>query len=178
MDGDFNTAVGRAAGDTNTTGSYNTFIGYNADASANNLTNATAIGNGAFVNASNKVVIGNTSVASIGGYAPWSDYSDRRVKSDIREIGYGLDLIRQLRPVQFRMNNGNGNTDFGFIAQDIEALLGTEYNVLDIGGGEDRMLSLRYTELIAPMVKAMQEQQGMIEQLKAEVAELKRMLGK
>jgi len=80
--------------------------------------------------------------------------------------------------VQFKMNNGNGNTDFGFIAQDIEEILGTEYNVLDIGGGEERMLSLRYTELIAPMVKAMQEQQGMIEQLKAEVAELKRMMGK
>jgi hypothetical protein len=134
------------------------------------LTNATAIGASASVDASNKVVIGNTLVTSIGGYAGWSNYSDRRVKSDIREIDHGLDFIRQLRPVQFMMKNGNGNTDFGFIAQDLESLLGTTYNVLDVGGGEDRMLSLRYTQFIAPMVKAIQEQQSVIEELQAEKA--------
>lgn len=176
--GSNNTAIGHWAGDSYQNGTNNTFLGAAADATAEGFTNATAIGFNANVDSSNKVVIGNTSVSSIGGYTTWSNFSDRRVKTDIKEIGYGLDLIRQLRPVQYRMKNGNGNTDFGFIAQDIEALLGTEYNLLDIGGGAERMLSLRYTELIAPMVKAMQEQQEMIERLQAEVAELRRMLGK
>jgi len=95
---------------------------------------------------------------------------------DIHEIEVGLDLIRRLRPVSFKMKNGNTNTDFGFVAQDIEALLGEKYNLLDIGGGEERMLSLRYTQFIAPMVKAMQEQQEMIEQQQAQIAELRKMV--
>jgi methylaspartate ammonia-lyase len=42
--------------------------------------------------------------------------------------------------------------------------------VLDIGGGEERMLSLRYTQFIAPMVKAIQEQQAQIESQKTTIA--------
>jgi hypothetical protein len=121
------------------------------------------------VNTSNKVVIGNTSVTSIGGYASWSNFSDKRAKRDIQDIKQGLDFIRQLRPVSFKMKNGNGNTDFGFIAQDVEELLGDTHNLLDVGGGQDRMLSLRYTQFIAPMVKAMQEQQEMIESQQSQI---------
>jgi hypothetical protein len=53
----------------------------------------------------------------------------------------------------------------GFVAQDVEALLGEDYNVVDAGGDADRTLSLRYTDLIAPLVKAVQEQQKVIQQL-------------
>jgi hypothetical protein len=177
-DGDANTAVGRGAGYTNTTGNYNTFVGHGADAYSNNLTNATAIGYNAEVNASNKVRIGNASVTVIEGQVAWSFPSDIRLKKDVREIEQGLAFIKALRPVQYRLKNGNDRIDFGFIAQDVEGLMGSDYNVLGIGDDPDRTLSLRYTDFIAPMVKAMQEQQGMIEQLKAEVAELKKMLGK
>ena len=64
------------------------------------------------------------------------------------------------------MNEGNDRIDFGFLAQDIETLLGIDYNVLGIGGDPDRTLSLRYTDFIAPMAKAIQEQQEIIEQQK------------
>jgi len=49
-------------------------------------------------------------------------------------------------------------------------LLGTDYNILGIGGTAERKLSLRYTDFIAPMVKAMQEQQAEIESLKERLA--------
>jgi hypothetical protein len=52
----------------------------------------------------------------------------------------------------------------GFLAQDVEALLGDGYNVLGVGGDPERTLSLRYTDLIAPLVKAVQEQQAQIGQ--------------
>jgi hypothetical protein len=168
-DGDANTGVGRGAGYTNTTGNYNTFVGHGADASASNLTNATAIGYNAEVNASNKVRIGNGSVTVIEGQVGWTFPSDIRIKKDVEDIGQGLDFIKALRPVQYRLKNGNDRIDFGFIAQDIEALLGTDYNVLGIGADQDRTLSLRYTDFIAPMVKAMQEQQGMIEKQNGEI---------
>tara|TARA_B110000046_G_C13001826_1_gene402529 strand:- start:229 stop:2169 length:1941 start_codon:yes stop_codon:yes gene_type:complete len=53
------------AGDTNTTGTNNTLIGYNADLSSNNLTNATAIGANATVNTSNKIKLGNSNVTNV-----------------------------------------------------------------------------------------------------------------
>jgi hypothetical protein len=177
-EGDYNTAVGRSAGNTNATGNNNTFIGYNSDSSVNNLINATAIGYNAVVDASNKVRIGNDSVTVIEGKVPFTSLSDIRLKKDVADIGQGLEFIKALRPVQYRLKGGNERIDFGFIAQDIETLLGADYNVLGIGANGERNLSLRYTDFIAPMVKAIQEQQGMIEQLKAEVAELKRLMGK
>jgi hypothetical protein len=165
--GNYNTAIGEGALSFNQTGSYNTALGSGTDVIADGLQNTTVIGYGALVDASNKIVLGNSSVTSIGGYAGWSNYSDIRVKKDIQDISYGLDLIKALRPVQYTMKTGNDNTDFGFIAQEVESLLGDRYNVLDIGGGEERMLSLRYTQLIAPMVKAIQEQQANIEKQQA-----------
>ena len=70
--GNFNTALGYFAGYTanpanaNTTGSNNTFIGYGAGPGvAAQLTNATAIGNGALVSASNSLVLGDA-VTNVG----------------------------------------------------------------------------------------------------------------
>ena len=51
-------------------------------------------------------------------------------------------------------------------------------HVLDIGGGEERMLSLRDTQLVAPMVKAIQEQQTVIEEQKDEIKILKERLAR
>jgi len=171
--GSFNTASGTFAGLTNTTGTYNTFLGYGADAAANNLTNATAIGYNAKVDASYHVRIGDTNVTQIGGQVGWSTLSDARHKENIRDLDLGLDFVLQLRPVSFTMKQGNGRTDMGFLAQDVEAVLGDDYNVLGIGGDPERTLSLRGTDLIAPMVKAIQEQQGIIEQQQGEIAGLK-----
>jgi len=171
--GSSNTASGNSAGYSNKVGSSNTFVGASSDATANNLTNATAVGYGAVVSASNQVRIGNISVTQIGGQVAWSNLSDKRHKRDIGDIGLGLEFITALRPVQFRMLEGNDRLDFGFIAQDIEALLGEEYNILGIDGDPDRTLSLRYTDFIAPMVKAMQEQQGQIEEQKEIITELR-----
>ncbi len=183
--GSSNTAFGSGAGDGITTGSSNTFLGAFADGTAGDLTNATAIGATASVDASNKVRIGNTAVAVIGGQVAWSNLSDLRAKRDIRDLDLGLDFVLALRPVQFRMVQGNGRVDLGFLGQDVETLLGDGYNVLGIGGDRERTLSLRYTDFIAPLVKAVQEQQvqieaqrGEIELLKAKLAELEARLAK
>jgi len=65
-----------------------------------------------------------------------------RERKDVQDIGCGLSIIKRHRPIQYRFKEGNDRIDFGFTAQDIEALLGM---------------------VIAPMVKAMQEQQTLIE---------------
>lgn len=66
--GDGNVAIGYSALNTNITGNYNTAIGFQAEIGSNGLTNATAIGNSATVNASNKIQLGNSSVTSVSTY--------------------------------------------------------------------------------------------------------------
>jgi hypothetical protein len=153
----------------NTTGSYNTFVGRGTGSTAT-VDNCTAVGVDAYCDASNQVRLGNVYVSSIGGKVEWSALSDIRAKRDVRDLDLGLEFLLQLRPVAYTLRNGNGKTDMGFVAQDIEAVLGDGYNVLGIGGDAERTLSLRHTDLIAPLVKAVQEQQTQIEALKAELA--------
>ncbi len=60
-----NTAIGSDALDENTTGFDNTTIGAFADVSADNLVNATAIGANAIVDASNKIRLVNDDVTVV-----------------------------------------------------------------------------------------------------------------
>src|SRR5258706_9266655 len=175
--GSGNVGIGEQALSNILTGSFNTAIGYRADVESRfGLTNATAVGYTARVDASNKVRIGNTAVTVIGGQVAWTAFSDKRAKKDIQDLDLGLDFINALRPVAYRMKDGNDAIDMGFIAQDIEELLGDGYNVLAIGGDAERTLSLRHTDLIAPMVKAMQEQQQAIQRQEQVIDSLRREL--
>ena len=97
--GNGNTAYGWNALSVNKTGNYNTAVGAKADLGADNLTNATAIGNGAIVTASNKIRLGNTSVTVIEGEVAFSNSSDKRLKKDITNTKYGLQTILELVPV-------------------------------------------------------------------------------
>ena len=81
-----------------------TAIGFAARVSADGLTNATAIGSGAEVDASDKVRIGNTFVTSIGGEVDWTTFSDGRYKKNIREDVQGLAFINSLRPVTYTVD--------------------------------------------------------------------------
>ena len=183
--GNNNVALGSATMQANTFGFNNIAIGFLANVAGNNLSNAMAIGAHSVVDASNHVRIGDTNVTQIGGQVAWTNLSDRREKKDIRDISLGLEFVLSLRPVEYRMRGGNDRVDMGFIAQEIETLLGTSYNVLGIGATPERKLALRYTDLIAPMVKAIQQQHAMLEeqravmamertQHQAEIAELRR----
>lgn len=170
---------GYSAGLTNTTGSNNTAIGYLADVSTGALTNATAIGNGAVVNASNKIRLGNASVTVIEGQVAFTAASDRRLKANIQDLNAGLDFIMKLRPVSYYMKNQvEPRTNWGFIAQEIESLVGHDNSILTIGGDNDRTLGLRYTDFVAPLVKAIQEQQKTIESQEEKIKQLEEKIGK
>ena len=178
--GNSNTASGSTALNGNTTGSYNTAVGYDADVTSDNLSNATAIGYGAKVDASNKVRIGNESVTVIGGAAAWSNFSDERLKENIEPVSSGLSLINDLNPVTYhRINNDAPDVEMGLLAQEVEATL--EKHGLGNSGmvhqpNEDAYMSLRYNDLMAPMIRAIQEldekNQALEVQLKSQQDEL------
>lgn len=172
-----NIFIGTRVAGTNATGTRLTIIGVDADVSAGNLNNATAIGEGAIVNASNKVRIGNANVGVIEGQVGFTAASDKRLKKDIKSLDVGLDFIMKLNPVSYHMRDFNDSKlNWGFLAQDIETLVGNENAILTIGGDADRTLGLRYTDFIAPLVKAVQEQQMLIAELQEQVKQNKQEL--
>jgi hypothetical protein len=151
--GNNNTAIGKQAGYNITTGSNNTAIGYNAQVPS--------------PTSDNQVIIGNSSVTYAGVQVAWSLTSDKRWKSDIKQSALGLDFIKSLNPVSYvRNNDEKKKTEYGFVAQELETALnkaGAANNSI-ISKDDAGMYSVRYNDLLAPMVKAIQEQQAQIDE--------------
>ncbi|WP_152558106.1 tail fiber domain-containing protein [Altibacter lentus] len=180
---------------------YATALGSNAfTTKANSIEyfdNSTAIGYNAQPGASNTIRLGNSAVTTIGGYANWSNVSDGRFKTNISENVAGLDFILKLKPVTYQLdlqalarflntpdelrikdaeNKKSKEVQIGFIAQDVEKAakeIGFDFHGVDVPKSETSHYSLRYAEFVPPLVKAIQEQQTMIHQLRMEIQELK-----
>jgi hypothetical protein len=103
--GSSNVGVGTYAGESIKDGYGNTFVGYLSDCgTGGHLTNGIAIGNQATVTSNNHVVIGNSSITSIGGYVGWSNLSDGRVKKNIKQNVPGLSFINKLEPITYNLD--------------------------------------------------------------------------
>ena len=81
--------------------------------------------------------------------------SDRTRKKEIVDSPLGLDFIRSLRPVEYKWADAalGEAAHYGFIAQEVKetALSGA------VNGEKDGEYTLGYTEMIAPLVKAVQQ---------------------
>lgn len=175
-----NTAVGGVALYFGS-GSYNTSIGVSSGPTfgGGDPSNTTAIGYGAAVASSNEIRVGNTSVTSISGQVAWSFPSDRRDKHDIRDSDLGLDFLMSLRPVSYRLNNGDGLLDYGFIAQEVQqALGGRQTNMIQVKNDARGSLLFRSTDMISPVVRALQEQGQTLVRLKSELQDLRDLLSR
>jgi hypothetical protein len=159
--GNYNTAVGMVALNANSTGSENTALGYDAQVT-NGHSNSTAIGSGAYVDADNKIVLGDGNVTSIGGAAAWTNYSDRRLKENIVYTNkLGLNFITRLKPVSYNyIKDTNKRRRDGLIAQDVQQTLkelGLEFSGLVIDDDKDKTMNLSYAEFVIPIITAVQE---------------------
>ena len=111
----------------------------------------------------------NTTVQSI---------SDVRTKENIVNATDGIKTINALRPVRFDFKEGFGNdkkNQLGFIAQEIEQVFP---DAVDTWGESDDpekpYKSVGTTALIPVLVKAMQEQQALIESLTTRLTALEK----
>lgn len=192
--GSYNTVVGYRAGYVGTaitTGTYNTLIGFSTLADLSSRTNCVGIGGNGNLSfgGDNRVRIGNGAMTSIGGQVGWTTISDERVKTNIRDDVTGLAFIMKLKPVTYqyslalsnRLQNirdtleWNGKYDIenirfsGFLSQQVEnAAIESGYSFSGVDKPQDvnGLWGLRYAEFTVPLVKAVQEQQQMIEELK------------
>ena len=134
-------------------------------------------------------IVGNGNCVIYGQVAgdSWAENSDRELKYDIADLDTDAAkvFIAALKPSSYHMVQPNPNavvafpslaaaplsdtlpvTRYGFIAQDVQAAMEgagmTDGIVVTMDGGT---LGLRYTELIAPLVKVVQDLAARVEAL-------------
>ncbi len=121
--------------------------------------------------------------------------SDQKLKQNIQDFSSAMALINQLHPKQYqfrqdgnyKMMNLPQGEHYGLIAQDVEKILpnlvkNTNFdpskNIPSLMSGESKnaesidFKALNYTELIPILIKAIQEQQQQIDELKQTVQNL------
>jgi hypothetical protein len=111
--------------------------------------------------------------------------SDRRIKENIKPLTYGLDAVMKFQPVQYNLiGNPKNDVTLGLIAQDVKVIIPEIVSVAETHkreGNDTRqsdpnapggMHSIRYGDLIPVLIKAIQEQQATINELKAKVTAL------
>jgi len=146
----------------------------------------------------NQVLLGNTSVTQIRAQVTSiTGYSDARMKFNVKEDVKGLEFIKKLRPVTFQkdprlLHKIWGTPDslipkvteemlnqrhIGLLAQEVERAAkecGFDFPGLDIPRNEHEVYTLRYGDLIMPVIKAVQELSSENEELKNNYTQLQK----
>jgi len=120
------------------------------------------------------------------GSQSWTSHSDERIKENITDVGTVLPSLMNMRCVKYNLISNPTDTKIGFIAQDWESAFPevvdeNEHLVLEADGtiGTDEnsdsttpVKAMAYTETLPLLLKAIQEQQTLIESLTARIAAL------
>lgn len=183
--GSNNVLVGYQAGNNISSGGGNILIGASVSAAAATDNNKLNIGNLIYGDLSASKYVGiNQPVPAytlhVNGDIAYTgvmiDVSDRRRKDDIKPLPSALDNIMKLRPVTFVMKGDTEKSvEYGFIAQDVQQVYPA---LVKMASDADQSLSLNYLGLLAPLLKAMQEQQSIMDDQKKQIDELTLMLEK
>jgi hypothetical protein len=129
----------------------------------------------------------NVGVNFASGSNAWSAHSDERLKENITDIGSVLDVIQDYRCVKFNFKSSPEKEVIGFIAQDWETDFpevvdeDDAFTIQDDGSlveankegnvSTTKVKSIAYTETIPVLLKAIQEQQTLIDDLKSRLDE-------
>ena len=93
--------------------------------------------------------------------------SDARLKENVKDLNYGLKDVLDIRPVSFDwIDKRDGQHDIGVIAQEIEKIIPEVVVEVDTLNSEDTHKTVDYAKLTSVLIKAVQEQQQQINELK------------
>ena len=182
------------------TGNNNTLVGRETGVSAADAENQLVFGKGVVGNQDNSFTFGVTTSDSLilAGGTSISAPSDERYKEEITTSTAGLSFINDLRPVTFKWKKekdipsdhrsfvegsetrvmcSNGETNHGFIAQEVKAAIDAHSEIQDgfkmwSADPIDGRQRVGETSLVPILVKAIQEQNALIEALTARVTTL------
>jgi len=106
--------------------------------------------------------------------------SDRRIKTNIHNLPSLLDKVLQLQPVEYEFTDKNPQhkKSIGFIAQDVKKIFPELVNVIQDTAtgykGINDLHTLTYSSFGILAIKAVQEQQQLIQSQQIEIDELKK----
>ena len=112
----------------------------------------------------------------------WITYSDKRIKSKQEKMSYGLIEVLKLTPLEYFHHssinskgvlviNNEGASSIGLIAQDVYEIIPEVVSKPE--DDENELWGMSYEKLIPVLIKAIQEQQEIINQQKNEIHLLK-----
>jgi hypothetical protein len=163
----------------NLTGNRNTAVGYAADVASGDLSNATAIGSGAIVDASNKIRLGNIDVSVIEAQVGLTVVSDATKKENFQPVD-GESVLGKIQGLSLTSWNLIGQDPkhfrhYGPIAQEFFAAFGSD----GVGtiGNPTTITSTDMDGILMVAAQALEkrtaEQTEQVSRLKAENATLK-----
>ena len=91
----------------------------------------------------------------------------------------------KLKPKEFKFKDEydisdndelKGRLNYGFIAQEVEEILGDKVAIVKKPNNEDEHYGLDYSQFIAPMVAAIQSQQKKIDELEERLTQLEKLV--
>lgn len=91
----------------------------------------------------------------------------RQYKSHVRSLGLAVPEVLKLHPVSYTLK-ATGEKQLGFIAEEVEKV-DPRNSTYDRAG---KLIGVQYSNMVALLTKAIQEQQAEIEALKKEIAAL------
>lgn len=118
--------------------------------------------------------IGNATGRMLANDFFW--YSSERWKTNIQTLDNAIDVIKQLRGVQYDLKPEYGGTHAsGFIAEELGKVLP---HLADYEADGKNVKGISYMGVVPYLVEGMKEQQKTIEELKAEIEALKALIKK
>jgi hypothetical protein len=118
--------------------------------------------------AQNNGTVGSVSVT--GSVTTYNTTSDIRLKQDIEPL-QATDKLMQMNPVSYSWKSDpDGPRSMGFIAQEMQEVMP---EAVSTGDDDDAMMSMDYGRITPILVSALQDAHRKIEELAAEIAELK-----
>jgi hypothetical protein len=190
----YNTCIGVSAGSALTSGGNNLILGKDAG--------LTGSPGGNLTNDADKIELGDENIAEAHIQVDWTVASDQRDKTDFTALDLGLDFVKALAPVTYKWDKRskygdkkadgydlNAQTpdgthkedwlDIGFKAQEVQTLeeaagykAADKKNLTVSTSSDGKQLGLQYSKFVPILVKAIQEQNALIEALTARVATL------
>jgi hypothetical protein len=130
--------------------------------------------NGAYIQFVTDANVETGRIYDSAGTMQYASSSDARLKTNVQPLQNGLSSVLAMNPCTYDMRRGETTTipSAGLIAQEVFEVYPYAVGV----GGDDENTnpwSVDYGKLTPLLIKAIQEQQAMIQQLQAEVAALK-----
>lgn len=128
-----------------------------------------------FYSNTNKIVCGGAAGTLPIHATGFVTVSAQRYKRDFEPVSYGLDEVMAMQPLQYHYNFEADSTrkHLGLIAEEVNQLVP---EVVTVENGQ--CLGMDYSSLVPVLIKAMQEQQAMIDAQNKKIAAMEAQLAK